>query len=152
MIRFIFLSGVLSAQGDQNKRHSHIVKSVKETYKGSATSMTTDLKASFTPSKLGGNYISIGFCSGGNGNNGNLPPYSGNFCSADGRASIESYDGYNDVQGAFVGAAGGLTSVRKLEWDFNHNHDYNHSHKMDSDGGDEARPKNYTVRIWKRIN
>jgi hypothetical protein len=29
---------------------------------------------------------------------------------------------------------------------------YSHTHTINSDGGTEARPSNYTIKVWKRIN
>ena len=32
----------------------------------------------------------------------------------------------------------------------NHTHNYDHKHDIPADGGTEARPDNYTIRVWKR--
>lgn len=31
-----------------------------------------------------------------------------------------------------------------------HTHNYDHKHNITADGGTEARPDNYTIRVWKR--
>lgn len=35
---------------------------------------------------------------------------------------------------------------------FNHAHDMQHIHSITSDGGNESRPDNFTIRIYKRIS
>ena len=33
-----------------------------------------------------------------------------------------------------------------------HSHNYEHIHYINSDGGNESRPNNYTYVVWKRIS
>jgi hypothetical protein len=40
---------------------------------------------------------------------------------------------------------------RRVYMNIAHTHNYDHKHNITADGGTEARPDNYTVRIWKRI-
>ena len=36
--------------------------------------------------------------------------------------------------------------------DYSHSHTFTHYHGMTENGGDENRPSNYTVKIWKRVS
>lgn len=45
-----------------------------------------------------------------------------------------------------------ISTPRSISINVSHTHNFNHRHSIGSDGGDEARPNNYTVRIWKRIS
>ena len=45
----------------------------------------------------------------------------------------------------------GTTSTARYIISLSHYHDMNHIHRINSDGGDESRPNNYSYTIWKRI-
>lgn len=36
--------------------------------------------------------------------------------------------------------------------DVSHTHNMQHKHKITADGGNEARPDNYTCKVWIRVN
>ena len=142
--QFIDKTGVLTPQGDQNKSHVHSVKSVFETYGASSTSRTSDLSGSWS---LGGNNnaweMGLPASGSGGGVTWNKPKSSG-------KASWTiKTSGYRCIISG--GNGWGADLATELNFDVNHSHDFNHYHKMDPDGGDEARPINYTIRVWKRI-
>ena len=135
--QFIDKTGVLSAQGDQNKKHYHT---------GSADSFSGSTKnaqgtdgwelTSSIYSNAGRGVITQGFSGGGN----NKPLYlTGG--GSDYRPGYEWGDQNADTQ---IGFSINIT---------HHSHSYSHGHSLsiNKDGGTEARPVNYTVRIWKRI-
>ena len=141
---YIEKSGVLTPQGDQNKSHVHSVKSVSETYGSRSTSRTSDLSGSWS---LGcnDNTWEMGLPASGFANN-----VTWNKPKSSGKASWTIKTSGN--RNAMSGLNGwGADLATELNFDVNHSHDFNHYHKMDPDGGDEARPINYTIRVWKRI-
>jgi hypothetical protein len=42
------------------------------------------------------------------------------------------------------------TDRNALKMNIQHTHNYDHKHNITADGGTEARPDNYTIRVWKR--
>ena len=48
--------------------------------------------------------------------------------------------------------ADGPDGAGRFYADFRHTHNMQHIHSIASDGGNESRPNNYTIRIYKRIS
>ena len=148
--QFIDKTGVLTPQGDQNKSHVHSVKSVSETYDGdSTTSFTQDLNGAwdFGYNNSNGIRFDVGLPVSGVDQYGLVWESP----SSDGKASwVIKHDGYKNANFSWTNGWGADIAT-SLKFDVNHSHDFNHYHEMDPDGGDEARPINYTIRVWKRI-
>jgi len=45
---------------------------------------------------------------------------------------------------------GSYPQLYKITMNISHTHNYDHKHDITADGGTEARPDNYTLRVWKR--
>ena len=67
-----------------------------------------------------------------------------------GKVSQQNGFVYNQYKRTFDGN-GSYPYLYACSADIEHTHNYDHKHNITSDGGTEARPDNYTVRIWKRI-
>ena len=90
--------------------------------------------------------------------------------SANADGYIKAWTTYNGVPGignlsftqngsfayssAFVRCSGGDSSADygAIRCYVEHSHNYEHIHYINSDGGNESRPNNYTYKIWKRIS
>ena len=63
--------------------------------------------------------------------------------------------GFSNLSGASYNLSGSAytsSSVKTEDANLEHTHNIKHNHivNQSDDGGAEARPKNYTIRIWKR--
>lgn len=125
---FIEKTGVLSAQSDQNKSHSHgETSSVFEKY-GSA--ITSGVNGTDGINWTHNHFLDLP-TRGGDASNSNIN-YA-QWCDDNYTARPRNVKGY--------------TNSENLQ----HTHNFDHKHNIPADGGNEARPKNYTIRIWKRI-
>jgi hypothetical protein len=56
----------------------------------------------------------------------------------------------NGQQGSYSKGSEGDTPHNGFNINLSHTHNYDHKHDITADGGTEARPDNYTIRVWKR--
>lgn len=125
---FIEKTGVLSKQKDQNKAHSH-GGSVADAGSHTHTRGTMDITGYIGDlDRWRGALTSLG---------GNAFYSSGVVLSSDGKS----------------GDAGNIQAAKfqaSRTWTGETSSNGQHAHTINSDGGTEARPMNYTVRVWKR--
>lgn len=133
---YIEKSGNLSAQGDQNKSHKHSGSTglVNLDHKHTGTTESMNQNASHTHGipvngnmDWGGGYWNRSYANDRGGSNVTYP------------VSSKSTD-INHKHEFTTKSASELST----------NPDQNHSHSIPPDGGTEARPINYTIKIWKR--
>ncbi|MBP3773482.1 MAG: hypothetical protein J6I53_12485 [Treponema sp.] len=117
-----FLSGVLKLQTNQNKSHNH----------GGHTG--------YTQPSFSGNAVSGWVDMNNNVNSGSPLGGAGGVFSVSGESKINLDSGTWNTRGSRLIFS--MTPSGTVQ---------NHAHNITADGGTEARPDNYTVRIWKRI-
>ncbi len=120
--------GVLSKQKDQNKAHSH-GGSVADAGSHTHTRGTMDITG----------YI------------GDLDRWRGTLTSLGDNAFYSSGVVLNSDGKS--GASGNIQAAKfqaSRTWTGETSSNGQHAHTINSDGGTEARPMNYTVRVWKR--
>ena len=122
---------VLTLQANQNKEHDHgtwtsNVYNTSGTRVNNTGGMSANAEGNFNAQP--------------NGRSGDTyQPY------ANGNVSINStYSGSINT--------GNGSSKNSYHINVAHTHDMQHKHKITSEGGDEARPDNYTYKVWKRVN
>ena len=70
-----------------------------------------------------------------------------------GNLSYVAYPPFAYPTDAIKGSDGSTTSDHgAVRCYVEHSHNYEHLHYINSDGGNESRPNNYTYVVWKRIS
>lgn len=119
---FIEKSGVLSMQESQNKEHSHGMDSAGNHKHGRGNMEIT------------GSISGLGVTMGASG----ACYISSAYAGANPRVTSDS-------------DARTITFAASRTWTGNTSENGSHSHTVHNDGGNEARPSNFTIRVWKRI-